>query len=103
VAITHGNAGGMIAHLGGAIFGYTYIKALQNGTDWFSPLDRLADLLKGRKRLKATYVKGKENNIRPATDNDEQRLNAILDKIAKSSYSSLSKEEKDFLFKYSNK
>ncbi|MDB5012142.1 MAG: rhomboid family intrarane serine protease, partial [Daejeonella sp.] len=34
LSIAGSNAGGYIAHLGGAFLGYIYIKALQNGNDW---------------------------------------------------------------------
>jgi hypothetical protein len=37
------------------------------------------------------------------TSSEQNRLDGILDKISKSGYNSLSKEEKEFLFKYSNK
>jgi membrane associated rhomboid family serine protease len=103
IGISGGNAGGEIAHVGGSLFGYLYIKALQSGTDWFAPLDRIAALFKPKSKLKATYVNtGKAKKDGPS-DNEQKRLDQILDKIAKSGYSSLSKEEKDFLFKFSNK
>lgn len=102
VGITHGNAGGMIAHIGGAIFGFTYIKSLQAGTDWFKPLDKMATLFRPKSKLKATYVN--TTSRRETTSASEQeRADAILDKIGVSGYNSLSKEEKDFLFKFSNK
>ena len=103
VAIAHGNAGGMISHIGGALFGFTYIKALQSGTDWFKPLDRIAGLFKPKSKLKATYVNTGRNKKEELSGNEQRRLDEILDKIAKSGYNSLAKEEKDFLFKYSNK
>lgn len=102
VGITHGNAGGMIAHIGGAIFGFTYIKALQSGTDWFKPLDKIGSLIKPKSKLKATYVNTGPRREEP-TASEEKRLNAILDKMGKSGYASLNKEEKDFLIRYSNK
>jgi membrane associated rhomboid family serine protease len=102
VGITHGNAGGMIAHIGGAIFGFTYIKALQSGTDWFKPLDKIVRLFKPKRKLKATYVNTGARKDTPS-GSEQQKLDSILDKIAKSGYNSLSKEEKDFLFKFSNK
>ena len=106
VAIPNGNAGGMISHIGGALFGYLYIKSLQSGTDWFKPMDSLVRLFKPKSKLKTAYVNEKQTGSAPKTgpSTDEQkRVDAILDKIAKSGYSSLSKEEKDFLFKFSNK
>lgn len=107
VAITYGNAGGEIAHIGGAIFGFTYIKSLQAGMDWFSILDRVPRLFsRSGRNMKATHVSrgaaaAATKNDRPSSE--QKRLDEILDKISKSGYNSLSKEEKDFLFKYSNK
>ena len=105
VAITHGNAGGMISHIGGAIFGFAYIKSLQAGTDWFTPLDKIAGLFNKSSKLKATHVRGKDAQTekKDLTSGEQRRLDEILDKISRSGYNSLSKEEKDFLFKYSNK
>jgi len=102
VAITHGNAGGMISHIGGAIFGFAYIKSLRAGTDWFVPLDKIDGLFRRKSKLKATYVNTRAIKDGPS-DSEQKRLDSILDKIAKSGYNSLSKEEKDFLFKFSNK
>ena len=106
VAITHGNAGGMISHIGGALFGYLYIKSLQSGTDWFTPLDRIGSLFKPKSKLRTAYINTKQNTSAASggtSDSEQKKVDAILDKIAKSGYSSLSKEERDFLFKYSNK
>lgn len=103
VTITHGNAGGMISHIGGALFGYLYIKSLQAGTDWFRPLDGLAGLFKPKSKLRATHVAQKSSSATTANSSEQKRLDEILDKINKSGYNSLSKEEKEFLFKFSNK
>jgi membrane associated rhomboid family serine protease len=106
VTITYGNPGGVISHLGGAIFGFAYIKSLQAGTDWFTPLDRFLALFnRSGRNLKATHVRGRnpEPEKKDITSSEQNRLDGILDKISKSGYNSLSKEEKEFLFKYSNK
>ena len=102
LALTYGNAGGEIAHIGGAIFGYTYILSLRAGADWFRPLDMIASLFRPKSKLKATYINSAAKREAPS-DSEQKRVDTILDKIAKSGYNSLSKEEKDFLFKYSNK
>jgi len=102
VAITHGNASGEISHIGGAIFGFFYIKSLRSGIDWFTPLDKIAGIFRRRSKLKATYVSTKGPKDGPS-ESEQKRVDAILDKIAQSGYNSLSKEEKDFLFKFSNK
>jgi membrane associated rhomboid family serine protease len=103
VGITHGNPGGMIAHIGGAIFGFLYIKSLQSGIDWFTPLDRIAGLFKRKNKLKATYVNTTRNTKDEPSETEQKKLDQILDKMNKSGYASLSKDEKDFLFKFSNK
>ena len=102
VTIAGGNAGGMISHIGGAAFGYLYIISLRAGTDWFTFLDKIAGLFKPKSKLKATYVNTANRKDSPS-DSEQKKLDLILDKIAKSGYNSLSKEEKDFLFKFSNK
>ena len=103
LALTYGNAGGEIAHIGGALFGFLYIKSLQAGTDWFTPFDKIAALFRPKSKLKATYVSDRKEKKEGPSDNEQKRLDQILDRIAKSGYNSLSKEEKDFLFKFSNK
>lgn len=103
------NAGGLLAHLGGAAFGYYYGRNLQNGRDiglWFESLiDRLVALWpSGSGRGRSTYRKrpnaSRKTQTRNAPKNAEQeKIDAILDKIGQSGYESLTQEEKDFLFK----
>ncbi len=112
---TSGNAGGLIAHMGGAIFGYLYAIQLKKGNDigaWFEKLmDGFVNLFKSKKKspLKTvhkskSYTKStkktagsvKKTHIKSP---NQQQIDAILDKISKSGYDSLTKEEKDFLFK----
>ena len=89
------NAGGSIAHLGGALLGFVYIRQLQRGTDWSKVFNRQ------KKRLKVVH-----NDRRPfsgsATDTpDQEYIDSLLDKISRSGYNSLSKAEKEALFKAS--
>ena len=108
ISITSANAGGHIAHLGGAVFGYIYIKQMQQGKNmgkWFE------NLLESLKKAFKPQPKMRVEHRRPMTDeqyNDQRKarqdeIDRILDKIAKSGYDSLSKHEKDTLFKASNK
>jgi hypothetical protein len=112
------NPGGHIAHLGGALFGYLYVQALFKGNDWtegiMGVVDRLEDWVTGRNRPKMkTVYKQKEPATKTAFGrqtrstaqrvSDQQRMDDILDKIGRSGYDSLSKEEKEFLFKFSEK
>ncbi len=107
-----GNAGGSIAHLGGAAFGYIYAKQLAKGKDigeWFEKwMDTFASWFsKTPKRKKSplrTVHKTKKASTRKTTATtsksaQQQQIDTILDKISKSGYDSLSKAEKDFLFK----
>ena len=103
------NAGGLIAHLGGAAFGYYYARNLQAGRDiglWFDRLmDRLVTLWSNTsKKSRSANRRGasqsrKKRSNRPAKGSDQDKIDAILDKIGQSGYESLTKEEKDFLFK----
>ncbi|MCB9034251.1 MAG: rhomboid family intramembrane serine protease [Chitinophagales bacterium] len=105
--ISSSNSGGHIAHLGGALFGFIYIKQLQNGNDWslwfYSIIDKVKSLFSKEKNIKVEYInKDKEKPKSKQQDIDKQQhLDEILDKIKLSGYDSLSKAEKDFLFKIS--
>lgn len=99
------NAGGHIAHLGGALAGFLFITSYRRGLNWFSWLFRIADKIdttKSRKPRVAYVNKDSSKKTTPKNEKQEQqRLDQILDKISKSGYESLSKEEKEFLFKVS--
>ena len=120
INVQHGNAGGHIAHLGGALFGFVYIKFLQSGLDLARPFFIIADfwssLFKEKNELKVTYRKKEyaytSNTTSSQTKNTnssqtkntlskQEQLDQSLEKINRSSYDSLTKEEKDFLFKIS--
>ena len=100
------NSGGKLAHMGGALFGYLYVVNLRRGHDIGKGFNRIIDffvtLFKPRKKLKVKYKK-------PATDYEynerkaehQARINLILEKISKGGYDSLTKEEKEILFKES--
>ncbi|WP_090627251.1 rhomboid family intramembrane serine protease [Parapedobacter indicus] len=91
------NAGGSIAHIGGALFGFVYIKRLQNGQDWSRVLGR------PRKKRKLRVVRTDVPTTpqeEPLVPNQEV-IDRILDKISQSGYDSLTKAEKEALFKAS--
>lgn len=102
------NTGGKLAHIGGALLGLAYGYGLKNGTDigaWFSKtVDFFVTLFKPRSKLKVTYKK-------PRTDFDynaerverQKAIDHILDKISKGGYDSLTREEKEILFRESQK
>lgn len=98
------NAGGNVAHLGGALMGYLYMRALKNGTDLGKPISKTIDYLTFWKN-KSTLSVSHKNTKHHATKNfpHQSEVDIILDKINKSGYESLSKEEKQKLFKASQK
>jgi membrane associated rhomboid family serine protease len=93
------NAGGHFAHLGGALFGFLYVSQASNTN--IKIFDRIGALFSfKRKPMKTVYKSKKAQPKKQAnTTYKQQKINAILDKISKSGYDTLSKEEKDFLFK----
>lgn len=106
--ITSMNAGGEIAHLGGALFGYLFVVSLRQGKDLTGfvnkIIDFLADIFTGKK-FRRTKLKTSRPN-RKMNDSDFNankvrnmaEIDKILDKIKKSGYESLSAEEKKHLF-----
>jgi hypothetical protein len=101
--LTNDNVGGHISHFGGAAFGFLYMKQFEKGNDFLGNLIRK---LFYRKKLTV-----KKSNPKPPRDDYEfnsqkvdkqKKVDKILDKISRSGYGSLSKEEKDFLFKSGN-
>ncbi|QKJ31735.1 rhomboid family intramembrane serine protease [Mucilaginibacter mali] len=87
------NSGGEMAHLGGALIGFLYIKQLQRGNDWNKPLNKLFN-----PKPKLTVVKGGAGKtIQPS----QAEIDRILDKISVSGKDSLSKQEKETLLRAS--
>lgn len=106
ISIQSGNAGGHIAHLGGAFFGYLFALRYHKGKDitksFSNFLDKFFGLFKSRKRMKVSYKRPVDDLDYNKSKVDKQKeIDRILDKIAKGGYESLSKSEKDFLFKAS--
>lgn len=109
------NAGGNLAHLGGALVGYLFIKLLQNGTDLGKPIYAVmsgwSGLFRKRPSMQVTY---RERQVYRSTSvyasgsssttievPNQTEIDTILDKISRSGYESLTKEEKQKLFKAS--
>ena len=94
--ITGSNAGGEIAHIGGALIGYLFIKQLQNGVNMGDGVIKIINLFNRKNSSK----KEKEFTINKETSFDisQDEIDKILDKISESGYSSLSKKEKEKLF-----
>ncbi|MFC7357499.1 rhomboid family intramembrane serine protease [Jejudonia soesokkakensis] len=104
-----GNAGGLLAHIGGAILGYSYAIQLAKGNDiglWFTKLiSWVEDVFKPRTKKpfkkvhRTTQTTPKRSKQKPSKTETQKKVDDILDKIGKSGYESLTKAEKDFLFK----
>ena len=97
------NAGGNIAHLGGALIGFIYIRQLQRGTDIGQPINAIAAWIKKLRqpRMKISYIN--KDKFHHDLSPSQKEIDDILDKISRSGYESLSKEEKQKLFKASQK
>ena len=112
IQIPYGNAGGHIAHLGGALLGFIYANNLKKGVDIGLPVERIISKLFNLFQLNKSKMnvafknKSKKKFNHPNDDNSkkhQKKIDEILDKISSSGYESLSKKEKDFLFKAGNK
>ncbi len=111
IRIQGNNSGGHIAHIGGALFGFFYIQQLKKGKDFTLGFSRFLDYLKvlfqSRKKMKVVYKKQGKTKTDQAYNNqkvdNQKKIDAILDKISKSGYDSLSAEEKAILFDASKK
>lgn len=103
--ITSSNAGGEIAHLGGALFGYLFVVSLRSGKDITAWLNKTIDALMGIFKPKKLKIRPNKSNVKmnDATYNVHKKkqmedVDRILDKIKKSGYESLTAEEKNRLF-----
>lgn len=115
LSLNGSNAGGSIAHLGGAVAGLVFGMTLRQQVDitrWINPLlDGLITLFRPRPKMKVTYQRSKFEKANTAPDVDQEyrdrkkaemeRLDSILDKIKKSGYDSLTAQEKQQLFESS--
>ena len=99
--IPTGNAGGHLAHIGGAALGYIYAQQLQNGKDIGTGFERLwkwlISLFSTQSNMKTVYKTSKRNS-KKTMNSDQEKIDRILDKISASGYDSLTKEEKEMLF-----
>lgn len=110
IQIPYGNAGGHLAHLGGAALGYFYVRRLDQGVDIGLPFEnftnRVLNLFKKQSNLKTVYKSKSSSNMKKketSQEIDQNKIDVILDKISKSGYDSLTQKEKDFLFQAGKK
>ncbi|MEY2970471.1 MAG: hypothetical protein RLZZ599_844 [Bacteroidota bacterium] len=112
LSLTGSNAGGHIAHLGGAIVAFFFIRSMRNGHEWnvylFQIIDAVRNTLYSRSRKRKGFRFGERNytkyeEVKNSSENNTntEKMDAILDKIKEKGYDSLTKEEKAYLFKIS--
>ncbi|WP_272148774.1 rhomboid family intramembrane serine protease [Tenacibaculum aiptasiae] len=105
IQISGNNAGGHLAHIGGAIFGFLYVSSASNKE--LGIFKSFRSLFKKKERpLKTVYKSGKKTSTSRFSSNktnNQREIDTILDKISKSGYDTLTKEEKEFLFKQGKK
>lgn len=117
------NAGGELAHLGGALLGYLYIVQLRRGVDLGVPVQKVGiffeDLFSGKRRQKvkvsyrkpkssgsfSSFTKSKKSSPKSTdpAETTQEEIDKILDKIADRGYEALNKEEKRKLFEFSKR
>jgi membrane associated rhomboid family serine protease len=112
--IPSGNAGGHIAHIGGALFGALYILIYRSAGFSMHPVSSgsfIRNFISRLKRRQQDSYSAKSTYRRPVSDEEfnlkkretQKKVDTILDKISRGGYDCLTKEEKEFLFKTSNK
>ena len=89
IQIPLNNAGGHIAHIGGAAWGFYYCQKYNKGEDI---MNSITSYFKKTK-------KNRSSTTNRSTKFDQKRIDSILDKISDSGYDSLTKNEKEYLFK----
>jgi hypothetical protein len=101
---TSDNAGGHIAHLGGAFLGYLFAINIQKGKDitaWFGKFCAwLGSFFKPKPKLKVAYKRppSDDREYNRQRNENQQEIDRILDKISKGGYDTLTKTEKETLF-----
>ena len=108
LAITSDNAGGHIAHIGGALSGILYASQYIKGKDLTTPFNKFIDfvvnLMRRKPRMKVTHRRTENDWEFNARKHQEQEvIDRILDKLKRSGYESLSDNEKKQLFDASKK
>ena len=98
------NTGGKIAHVGGGLFGLLFGYYLSRGIDINRPINNffesIVSLFKKKPKIKVVHKSKNYTNTKFTSKQDQAQVDVILDKISKSGYDSLTKSEKDFLFKF---
>ena len=117
IGTTGNNAGGEIAHLGGALVGWIFITQLNKGNDigtWvisfitffksmFNPQPKIKITHRARNRRSSEKTTPKSKSSHPSPELAQSEIDAILDKISQLGYENLSKDEKQKLFNASKR
>ena len=106
ISIRSGNEGGHLAHLGGALFGFFWAMNMKKGIDIASFFNKAQAIFswkpKRKSSIKVVHKRAKTDEVYNLDKRQKQkRIDDILDKISRSGYDSLSKEEKALLFELS--
>jgi hypothetical protein len=120
LSLTGSNAGGHIAHLGGAVVAYFFIQSMRKGNEWnvylFQVIDHIRSMIYSSRKKKTkrgfsfgdrSYIKYQDVKKKKQSPNGQPTpeesvlMDEILDKIKDHGYDSLTKDEKAFLFKIS--
>jgi membrane associated rhomboid family serine protease len=105
ILIASDNPGGNIAHVGGAMYGFLWVKLFQKGKE-FNMFSRFFNSFFGifkRRKMKVTKPPINDLEYNRQKNLNQEEIDRILDKISKGGYDSLSKTEKETLFNLSNK
>ncbi len=102
-------------HLGGALFGFMSVRNLNSNKNIVTRIEKFITTIKIKitDRFSSTKLR-KVQGLKPAAKQkdaeynetkkmSQEQIDAILDKISRSGYDSLTKLEKEFLFKQSSK
>ena len=107
ISLKGGNSGGHFAHLGGAIYGFLYIRFIRSNSALSNYIEKTAGKVTGLfKNKDKTYIKYKKVKSVPkqkSSGTSQHNIDSILDKIAISGYESLTDHEKELLFNESKK
>lgn len=116
ISISNANSGGHIAHIGGALLGFFFAREWRKGKDitaWVNTATAFVKAIftfKKKSRMKVKYKKSNQQQrsvsryeYNSRKKEEQEQVDAILDKISRSGYDSLTKAEKDFLFRASGK
>ena len=93
------NMGGLLAHIGGAIFGALFVLNLQGKINF--PSFELPKISKKKMKVVKKATGSKPGSNAKGGRPNQAEIDAILDKISQSGYDSLTSQEKDILFKAS--